>query len=133
MWLANTLLVPFCVDEDSTALADLSKLTKLKDVTLGFADIRRITMTLQTAESTNLEQIAIELPPHFVAVTKEKAYQEWQDLDRLLLQFWISCSIRPKIEYGGEGDLVELAPRLLPELTSRGVVDLIEFKVSIYD
>ena len=90
-------------------------------------------MTLQTAESTNLEQIAIVFPAHFVAATMESAYQEWQDLDRLLLQFWISRSIRPKIEYGGKYDLAELAPRLFPELMSRGVVDLIKYEVSGYN
>ena len=131
LWLANTLPVPFGVDEDGTAFLDLSKLTKLKDVALGFTDIQRITMTLQTAESTNLEQIAIRLhlSTDFTTENEESAYQKWQDLDRLLLQFWISRSIRPKIGYWGKCYLVELAPRLLPELTSRGAVDLIDLKV----
>jgi hypothetical protein len=56
----------------------------------------------------------------------------WQNLDRLLLQLWILHSIRPKIKYRWEeegDDLRDLAPWLLPELTSREVVDLIETDV----
>ena len=47
----------------------------------------------------------------------------------MLVQFWTSHAIRPKIEYeaGEEGeDLKGLAPGLLPELTRRQVVDLLE-------
>jgi len=81
---------------------------------------------LQTAESINLEKTIIH--PLSKPIV-ELAYREWKDLDRLLLQLWTSRSIRPKIGYGGgEGryGLRELAPRLLPELTSRSVIDLIE-------
>ena len=113
-------------------LLDLSKLTKLKDVVFGCtgSDIQRITMTLQTAESINLEQITIHSPTAFRKPIVESAYREWRDLDRLLLQFWTSRSIRPKIGYkdGEEGiDLRYLVPRMLPELTSRGIVDLVEY------
>jgi len=81
-------------------------------------------VTLQTAESINLERITIHSPDFF----KRSGYREWQDLDRLLLQFWISHSIRPKIgcRNGDRYALKSYASRLLPELTSRGVVDLVE-------
>ena len=108
---------------------DLSKLTKLKDVVFECPDIQRITMTLRTTESTNLEQITIIYPIDFGQVIVESAYREWKDLDRLLLQFWVSHSIRAKIRYEqrNEGrDLRDVAPRFLPELTRRGVVDLIK-------
>ena len=127
--LANTLPVPFGVANPGMPLVDLSKLTKLKDVVFGCPDIQRITMTLQTAESTNLEQITIIYPIDFGQVIMESAYREWKDLDRLLLQFWVSYSIRPKIRYeqwNERRDLRDVAPRLLPELTSRGAVDLIK-------
>ena len=91
-------------------------------------------MTLRTAESINLQQITIHLPFAFTEPIVESAYLEWQDLDRLLVQFWTSHSIRPKIRYrrGKDGcDLRDVAPRLLPELTSRGVVDLIKFDESL--
>ena len=117
-------------------MVDLSKLTKLKDVAFGCPDIQRITMTLQTAESVNLEQINIYSPADFGEPTEESAYRGWQDLDRLLLQFWTSRSIRPKIRYrqgNGGSDLRDVAPRLLPELTSRRIVDLIKIDGSLPD
>lgn len=55
--------------------------------------------------------------------------RDWQDLDRLLVQIWASYSIRPWIMYetGKEGrDQKDHAPSLLPELTRRGFVDLVE-------
>ena len=106
---------------------DLSKLTKFKDVEFGCPDIQRITMTLQTAESISLEQITIHSPVDFEEPIVESGYREWQDLDRLLLQFWTSRSIRPKISYKpgkGTSGLRNVVPRLLPELMSRGIVDL---------
>ena len=117
-------------------MVDLSKLTKLKDAAFGCPDIRRITTTLQTAEFINIEQITIYYPADLGMPILESAYPEWQDLDRLLLRFWTSRSIRPKIMYErGRGgcDLRDVTPRLLPELTSRGVIDLIETEESFLD
>ena len=132
LWLAGTLPLLFEVVEHNKPLLDLSKLTKLKEVVFGCtgSDVQRIIMTLQTAESINLKQITIHSPTAFRKPIVESAYQEWQDLDRLLLRFWTSRSIRPKIgcKNGKEGcDLRYLVPRLLPELTSRGIVDLVEY------
>ena len=110
-------------------LVDLSKLTKLKHVAFWCPETQRITVTLQTAESINLEQITIHLAPAFTMPIAESAYRKWQDLDRLLLQFWKSRSIRPQIRFrnGKDGfDWKDLVPRLLPELSSRGIVDLVE-------
>ena len=93
-------------------------------------------MTLRTAESINLEQITIHFPFAFVEPTVEAAHREWRDLDRLLVQFWTSRSIRPKIIYEqerGGSDLGDVAPRLLPELTSRGVIDSIKINESFLD
>ena len=110
---------------------DLSKLTKLKEVFLrAGSNIRWMTGVLQTAESTDLRQITIRFP-FFLGPRKKKwSHQDWQELDRLLLQFWTSHSIRSKIECWGVdevGGLRALASRLLPELTGRGVVDLVEY------
>ena len=58
--------------------------------------------------------------------------QQWHDLDRLLAQFWTSHSIRPKVAYEVEvekredEDIRDHAPSLLPELTRRGFIDLVE-------
>lgn len=56
----------------------------------------------------------------------------WSELDRLLLQFWDSHSIRPRvIGVQMEGEEEEKPARdwiryLLPEVTKRGIVDLVE-------
>lgn len=90
-------------------------------------DVKWVTMTLRTTESTDLQRVVIQSPSGFRDLIGKTLYQEWQDLDRVLLQFWNSRSIRPKIRYKKGGcDLRALAPRLLPELTRRGIVDLVE-------
>ena len=56
--------------------------------------------------------------------------REWEDLDRLLVQFLDSHSIRTKFAYGGgvgEGFLRCDMQRVLPELTRRGHIDLVEY------
>jgi hypothetical protein len=92
----------------------------------------RITVALQTVQSKNLQRITIHPAcgcTTSVNLIGEAVRQEWQDLDHLLLQFWATYSIRPKIMYeadkGGD-DLRASAPSLLPELTRRGLVDLVE-------
>ena len=62
--------------------------------------------------------------------TEEAVYEEWKDLDQLLLQFVASHSIRPMIAYVTEegGMFLRLNVQdLLPELTKRGSVDLVEY------
>jgi hypothetical protein len=87
-------------------------------------------MALQTVRSKNLQQITINPYGIFASRIGGKVRQEWQELDRLLLQFWTSHSIRPRINYKtgrvGDDDLGVLAPSLLPELTRKGAVDLIK-------
>jgi hypothetical protein len=109
---------------------DLSKATKLEDLSFrcNGPNVEQITTALQTVQSTNLQQITIRLYLVVANPVVEAVRQEWQDLDRLLVQFWTSRLIRPKIMYaaGKEGnDLKGLASSLLPELTRRGAVDLI--------
>ena len=114
---------------------DLSKATKLKHVKFlrqrTRSTVQWITTTLQTVESKNLESITIfPFDKSLPETVEEQAYQEWQDLDRLLVQFWASHSIRPQLAYvagrRGTKDLGGDAPKLLPELTRRGLVDLVE-------
>jgi len=93
-------------------------------------------MTLQTVDSKNLKSITIkphDPPPETI---EEDVYQEWQDLDRVLVQFWTSHSIRPRVVYMprlGEGkDLGVDVPILLPELTKRGLVDLVKLPLESF-
>jgi hypothetical protein len=114
---------------DNAPPLDLSSLMRLKEVEFRCrgSNVRWITVALQTAESINLERIVIDTLERSIA---ESAYREWQELDRLLLQFWTSRSIRPMIKHRWEGeerDLREFVSRLLPELASRGIVDLFDY------
>ena len=82
---------------------------------------------VKTATSENLQKITVTSSGLGVTQT-ETVYQQWQDLDHLLVQLWTSRSIRPKVVYKGsrgEDDSRDVASRLLPELTRRGFVDVI--------
>jgi hypothetical protein len=107
---------------------DLSEATRLKDLSFRCEGsiIQQFTMALQTVQPEHLQQITIHPYVAFADPVEERVSQEWQDLDRLLVQFWTLRSIRPKIKYGvweGGNGLRALAPSLLPELTRRGLVD----------
>jgi len=93
------------------------------------ASVQWITTTLQTAESKNIRDITISLFYPFPETIRGAVCQEWEDLDRVLVQFWTSYSIRPQVMYAGRQgvkDLRDDVPSLLPELTRRGLVDLVE-------
>jgi hypothetical protein len=109
---------------------DLSKATKLKVVEFRCArsNVQWIATALQTIKSENLQQITINLFPASGRVG-EAVRREWLNLDRLLTQFSTSRSIRPKIVYverEGGADLKNLALSLFPELTRRGIIDVVE-------
>lgn len=92
-------------------------------------------MALHAFDSKDLQQITLRLggkrhifsyPIDWGAVCRE-----WYDLDQLLVQFWTSHSIRPTVTYeeGVMGkDMISYVPRLFPELTGRGLVDLVKYK-----
>ena len=83
-------------------------------------------MVLQTVKSKNLRQITISQDAglHDAASVGEELFPEWQDLDHLLVQFWTSHSIRPKL-VDGKKHLKDLTPTLFPELTRRGLLDIV--------
>ena len=110
---------------------DLSKVIKLRDVEFrpNTPSVKWVVMVLQTVKSKNLRQIRIH-SRHvtFAKPIGETILQEWRNLDCLLVQLWTSHSIRPEFECGqtlGGGGLIDLAPGLLPELTSKGAIDFI--------
>ena len=128
--VVNNLQLLVDVDTSGTPPLDLSKATKLKGLSFRFGglDVHRITMALQTVQSKHLQQITIRLCGNFANPVEETVRRGWQDLDRLLVQLWASHSIRPNITHGtrkGQGDWEVSAPRLLPELTRKGLVDLV--------
>jgi len=119
------------VDASEVPSLDLSKASKLKylEFLLTVPSVQWITTTLRSVESKNLQFIRINSFDNIREPVMEPFGQEWQDLDRLLVQFWASHSVRPRVEYiveeGGK-DLGGRAPSLLPELTRRGLIDLVQ-------
>jgi len=98
-------------------------------------------MALRTIalEHRVFRQITIYLPGAVIPPTAginirqtagEQIFGQWLELDRTLAQFWESRSIRPKTLYlvppGREKDLIECMGRLLPEITERGIIDLVD-------
>jgi len=112
---------------------DLSETTKLEDVEFRCSEpnVRSITMALQTAKFESLQRITILADATtFANPIEETICQEWQDLDRLLAQLWTSHSVCPKVTFKkikGWGGFRDVPPSLLPELTRRGVVDVVEY------
>ena len=112
---------------------DLSMVTEVKGMEFRCHTIRIqwLTMSLRTVKPPNLRQITLTMDPFivFFGPVGEEIHQEWQDLDHLLVQLWTSHSVLPiiRFETTGNGDhLLNLASGLLPELTSRGAVSVIE-------
>ena len=123
------------VDTFGESFLDLSKTTKLKDLMFrwGGASVRWITMALQTVRSEKLQRITIQLRTLTLRkMVNGTDHQEWQDLDHLLVRFWTTHSIRPQVMYdpdeGGQDlkDEIDHMLGLLPELTRRGLVDVVE-------
>jgi len=118
-------------DTSGTPSLDLSDATKLKDVAFHCGrSTKWITTTVKTAKSENLQQITVNSPTATLGQIEEAVYREWEDLDHLLVQLWTSRSIRPRVTYERgkrEDGMKDLPSRLLPELTRRGVVEIVEF------
>ena len=97
--------------------------------TIQSKNLQRIT-TSPYAALTNLPDISTHPQLTFRTVVWETVRREWQDLDRPLVQLWTSHSVRPRITYevGRIGNyLGAFLPSLLPVLTRRGLVDLVEY------
>jgi len=106
---------------------NLSRARKLRDVLFRCRRLHAqwISKTLRTARPENLQLLSLELP-HSVAV-EGAIRQEWLDLDSLLVEFWVSHSLRLVIraaENGGK-ELRDYVARFLPELAGRGIADLV--------
>jgi hypothetical protein len=129
-------LPPFLVEPGSGSI-DLSKATKLGGAVFRPAslNVEWITATLQTItpEHRNLRKISIYVPYHLTLfhvgdnvrqTIGEANFEQWLDLNRLLVQFWESCSIHPNVirtrpnwEGRDERDCIGC---LLPELMREG-------------
>jgi len=129
LWLTSTSPLLADITESGMLSLDLSSATNLKHLKLVQTgpSVGWIVRALQTVKSKSIQFIGIY--PPITLPEREDVHREWQDLDNLLVQFWISHSIRPRVQYtvgGGKKDLRGRFPSLLPELTRRGLVDLVE-------
>ena len=110
----------------TSAPLNLSKATHLKRVAfrVGTPSVRWIATALQTAKSKNLQQITIYQEAEWLLEIPgaEEPLSEWQHLDRILVQFWTSHSIRPQLFDPGN-HLGDFIPNLFPGLTGRGLLD----------
>ena len=131
--------------ESVSSPIDLSKATKLEEAAFWChsARIGWVVLTLKTITPghRNFRLISIRLPSMLRRIIPSDAPLrieagshgvEWSDLDLLLVQFWESHSIRPKIvcpwsrpvnSTRGAKDLVLY---LLPESMKRGILDLVD-------
>jgi hypothetical protein len=121
----------------------LSKATKLKNVVFHLLSqsVEWVTAILKTIpKHRDLPEVSIHLPFNVVTtgdggnaieVIGETNLGEWLDLDRLLVQFWESSSIRPRVVRPMRMGRVRSTmycvgyQSLLPEITKRGIIDLV--------
>ena len=86
-------------------------------------NVQWIVATLQSVNTKHLQKITIFSSVPLQQV-REEDRREWQSLDHLLVQLWVSRSIIPKIKYTKAPEWMgggEAAPNLFPELVNRGV------------
>lgn len=111
-----------------TPFPDISKATKLKYLMFLWqgSDVQWIITTLQTLESKTVQDISIYPLDPLPETVEEAICEEWRNLDRPLVQFGTSHSTRIRVAYVTGNDTRGSLPNLLPELTRRGLVDLVE-------
>ena len=128
-----------------SASVDFSRATRLRDVSFlcGRLGAEWVSMALRTVTPShrNLQQISLSVPHVPYDTTLDLAnpadvrraigeviYEQWLELDRVLVQLSESHSIRPKVLYyasaGKDEGLRSWVGSLLPE-TTRGSADLV--------
>ena len=130
-------------------LLDLSNTPKLKEVTFRVKTLSVVWMTrvLRTIAPNhqNSHKISIRIlerhrpiadPTGLKGTFEEPFYRQWMDLDRLLVKFWESRGIRPKVLYDVSENEKEATCKsigcLFPEITERGIIELVNC-VESYD
>jgi hypothetical protein len=96
----------------------------LRTITPNHRDLRQISLV---APSTLFDtKYNHDDPTKFRKRMGERVCREWSELDHLLARLWESHSIRPKVLYRmGEENARSCMESLLPEVSRRGVLDLI--------
>ena len=145
LFLSLTCNQPHSAGDSHPTSIDFSKATTLRDAVFlpVSLSIEWVTLALQTItpKHRDLRQISIHVPYRrtFASVPAnvrqiigEPVFGQWLALDRVLVQVWESHSICPKIMYiapGKEKKVMDACMGyLLPEITKRGIVDLVEWR-----
>jgi hypothetical protein len=82
-----------------------------------------------TPQHQDFRQFTIHIPYYLTLPGAGANVRQWLDLDRLLVQFWKSHSLRPKVVWISrerECDPTDRLGSLLPGITERGILDLVE-------
>ena len=132
-----------------TGSIDLSKAIKLEEVAfLCESHPKWISMTLRTVKlnhrDNTVRRISLRVSDIFYVLdfhrpdttgfrnnVGERVYQEWQELDDLLTHLWESRSIQLRVLHdvpswvGGQCAKICIG-QLLPEVTKKGIVELVE-------
>ena len=124
--------------ESKPTSMDLSNATKLKDVAFRpeSQSIEWVVKALQaiTPKHRNLRQTTIHIPSHLTLTRDPTVVRQamgethrelWLDLDRLLVHFWESRCIHPKITCIAQRDMRDRIECFLPEITKREIIDLV--------
>lgn len=124
------------------ASIDFSRAKSLKQVAfwLGALDDVWITLALKTLTPNHrdLHQISIYIPVNRFLKTRlamEEIHRQWADLDHFLVQLWESNAIHTRVIYRlkGEKEARECVRGLLPEMTKRGTVELVDQRLRSND
>ncbi|KAF9646818.1 hypothetical protein BDM02DRAFT_2890061 [Thelephora ganbajun] len=143
--LENLTITSYLRRDPNPASINLSEATKLERAVFRPTSLRVkwITLALQTItpKHRDLRHILI-YSPHDLAQVRVSANVrqtvgeffcgQWSELDHVLVQFWESHSVRPMISYyipleGEKKETSECLECLLPKITKRGVVDLVQW------
>ena len=91
-----------------------------------------------TSEHRNFRKVTIHIPIAISSVGEpvnvkqsigEETHGQWMDLDHILIQLWESNAIHTQVIYTTEGEKKEAREfigALLPEMTKRGKVEMLE-------
>ena len=134
-------LLLFLAESGSTSV-DLSKATKLKDVTfrVDSSDVEWVTIALRTITPKHRDLGRISISADYLSIivmlsadtamreVEEQTLGQWLELDRLIVELWGSYSIPPKILSCAllfkEETARDLMGRLLPGTTGGGTTNL---------
>ena len=132
---------PLILVEPGLTFIDLSKATRLAAVAFRVdgCSVEWVTTALQTIPPghRDFRRVSIYAPRHLTGAgadvkqtIAEQFLSQWLDLDRLLVRLWETRSIRPEVvcvrPHKNKQIMMDSMGCLLPELTKREVIDLVE-------